>query len=131
MSGEQSAPMAEGMERRRTILVVEDEVLVRLAAASHLRDAGYTVIEAVNADEAMRVIASEPVDLMFSDVNLPGAVDGYDLAVRIAQEHPRLKVLLTSGRGAPQARTSIVPAYLGKPYKFSELGQRIADLLAE
>ena len=66
---------------QETILLVEDEVLVRMPIAQYLRDCGYKVIEAVNADEAMTVLLHREtaVDIVFSDIEMPGSVDGFGL----------------------------------------------------
>ena len=64
-------------DRAQTILIVEDETLVRMATAEHLRDAGYIVVEAATGEEAQAVLeAGVPVSLIFSDVNMPDAIDG-------------------------------------------------------
>ncbi|MEA2816833.1 MAG: hypothetical protein QOI93_4534, partial [Rhodospirillaceae bacterium] len=61
-----------------TILVVEDEILVRTVIAAYLRDCGFDVVEAGNADEAVRVLeAGIRIDIVFSDVNMPGSLDGF------------------------------------------------------
>ena len=67
---------------QETILVVEDDVLVRIPIAQYLRDCGYKVIEAVSADEAMTVLLHREivVDVVFSDIEMPGSVDGFGLA---------------------------------------------------
>jgi CheY-like chemotaxis protein len=66
-------------ENQKTILVVEDDVLVRMPISQYLRDCGYRVIEAVNADEAMAVLLHRetPIDLVFSDIEMPGSIDGF------------------------------------------------------
>ena len=91
--------LSSASERSLTILLVEDEVLIRMSLAWHLRDHGCQVIEAVHADEAMAILASAvPVDVLLTDVHLPGAMNGFALA-RWAQAHrPGLKVIITSGR---------------------------------
>src|SRR5258707_15324003 len=93
------SPSSEtGARTPPTILVVEDEVLVRIAAAEHLRAAGYAVIEAADAAEAVRLMGAAPsIDLVFSDVDMPGAMDGNGLRAWILRERPHIKVLLTSG----------------------------------
>src|SRR5262249_60223603 len=69
------------------ILFVEDEVLIRMAVADYLRDCGYRVIEAGNADEAIKVLCSnESVDVVCSDVQMPGSMDGFGLAQWIRRE---------------------------------------------
>jgi PleD family two-component response regulator len=75
----------------KRILVVEDEVLIRCLICDDLREAGFVVVEAENADEASSYLASgAPVDLIFSDVHMPGSMDGLDLARRIRNERPCL-----------------------------------------
>ena len=81
-----------------TVLVVEDEVLVRMAIADELRSAGYTVFEASNAHEALQVLRhSSDVRLIFTDIRMPGSIDGIKLARLIGSEYPALKIVLTSG----------------------------------
>ncbi len=122
------------LDRAHTILIVEDETLVRMATAEHLRDAGYTVIEAATGEEAQAVLeAGVAVSLIFSDVNMPGAVDGLALAAWAgAQSNPPV-VLLTSGVPdmLTQARTRCpnVRAYLTKPYVYEDLERSIRELL--
>ena len=88
--------MSDEREIQQTILVVEDEVLVRMPIAQYLRDCGYKVIEASNADEAMQVLLHQetPVDVVFSDIEMPGTVDGFGLANWIREHRPGLNVLL-------------------------------------
>jgi CheY-like chemotaxis protein len=90
-----------GYEReiRNGILVVEDEVLVRMVIADELRDAGYTVIEASNALEALELLRHNSVDvrLILSDVRMPGTMDGAALARTVRSEFPVTKIVLTSG----------------------------------
>ncbi|MFC5085869.1 response regulator [Microvirga arabica] len=82
-----------------TILVVEDEVLVRLVIADYLRECGYKVYEAVNAGEALEVLQSSrvPIDVVFSDVQMPGEIDGFGLARWVRANKPGVQVILTSG----------------------------------
>jgi len=111
-----------------TILVVDDVVLVRILAARQLRDAGFAVIEAGSADEAMRILdASVEVDLVFADVHLQGSsLDGFALARWIRDSKPGIKVLLTSGVVHSPGPDETV---LRKPYKHEELVRRIRTLL--
>ena len=80
-----------------TILVVEDEVLVRIVIAQYLRDCGYRVIETVNADEAVAVLklAEIVVDVIFTDIDMPGAMDGFGLASWARANCPGAEVILT------------------------------------
>jgi CheY-like chemotaxis protein len=83
----------------RTILVVEDEVLIRLSLSDYLRECGFTVLEAASGDEAIAVLRGrgDDVDLVFSDVQMPGETDGFALARWVRGHHPRIPVMLTSG----------------------------------
>ena len=81
----------------QTVLVVEDEVLVRMAISQQLRECGYHVVEATNADEALTVLQKRSVTLhiVLSDVEMPGSMDGVALAKWIRKNRPDLKVILT------------------------------------
>jgi len=130
MIGEREPESVAESNPRPTILIVEDEILVRMAIALQLRDAGYIVIEAADADEALRLVeTSDAIDLVFSDVNMPGQMDGEALGRWLRHNRPHIKLLLTSGAGWP----GVVPdriATIEKPYRFSDLERRIRELLA-
>jgi DNA-binding NtrC family response regulator len=118
-----------GAHRIATILVVEDDILTRMAAADHLRDGGHRVLEAANAEEARTLLrASEPIEVVFSDVNMPG-MDGIRLAQWIAKEFPDVKVVLTSGDLRNAAAARIAAHFLEKPYDLDALGRLIMQLL--
>lgn len=100
------------------VLVIEDEALIRTALAEELRYAGLTVVEAVSADEGWSYLqAGGRADLVFSDVHLPGSMDGLELARRVRKYYPDLHVVLTSGRVTHQDETE---KFLPKPYAFDE-----------
>jgi CheY-like chemotaxis protein len=119
----------------QTVLVVEDEILVRMVIGDYLRECGYRVIEAGNAAEALTVLqSSETVDIVFSDVQMPGDMDGFGLARWVRQNRPGLKVLLTSGnaRAAQTAGDLCEEGPLEvKPYHPQTIHSRIQRLLAE
>ncbi len=103
------APVAQS----KKVLVVEDDVMLRYVISEVLRDGGLTVVEAVNGDEALAYLrAGNTVDLVFSDIQMPGEVDGIHLAARIHSEFPATEVLLTSGNTHPDIHTPFV----AKPY---------------
>ena len=80
------------------MLVVEDETLTRLMLGAELEACGYRVIEAANADEALLILRGNPsVKLLFTDVNMPGVLDGLALAQLARAEHPGVKVIIASG----------------------------------
>ena len=113
----------------RTVLVVEDELLVRLAVAEELREAGMRVIEAGNADEAMKHLrAGNAVDLVFADIELPGSMNGLELARRLRTDFPDIKLLVTSGR-LPEPEATSAGAFIAKPYDIAEVVGRIRATL--
>lgn len=105
------------------VLVVEDEFFVRFAVAEALRDAGYTVVEAVNGDEALEIIeAGVPLDLVFTDVRMPGSIDGLALLDLIKRSRPDLPVLVTSGHADPMlAINGGAFQFVRKPYVLEAL----------
>jgi CheY-like chemotaxis protein len=118
--------------RVRAILVVEDEVLIRLVLADTLRDAGYAVVEAANGDEALAVLTSStPIDVVLTDVNMPGSLDGVGLGRYVRSTRPGLKVIIVSGRTAPTATVDAADAFLSKPYEPAHLLAAIDLLLSD
>lgn len=120
---------------QQTVLVVEDEVLVRLVIAEYLRECGYRVHEAANADEAVAMLKSPDVsvDIVFSDLIMPGSMDGFGLARWIRAHRPEIDVVLTSGidRSAEIAGTLCEAGpLLEKPYEPQRVVDRIKQLLA-
>jgi DNA-binding NtrC family response regulator len=126
--------VAEKTDTPETILVVEDDVLVRMPIAQYLRDCGYKVIEAVNADEAMVVLSHQetPVHLVFSDIEMPGATDGFGLAKWIREHRPGLVVLLagTVPRAVENAKELCEQGPVPKPYEAQVVHNQIRRLLA-
>jgi CheY-like chemotaxis protein len=116
--------------KRPTILVVEDEVLIRMMIADYLRLEDFIVIEAASADEALRVLeSSTPVDLLFTDVRMPGAVDGFTLIERARALKPDVKIVVTSGHAGAQLRGAAADWFVSKPYDLGQVLDRIARLL--
>ena len=93
------------------VLLVEDEVLVRLVACDGLEAAGFTVVEANDAQEALDVLASRSdIGVLFTDVNMPGALDGLDLAELVHLRWPHIKLVVTSGKISHPSRPRAEPA---------------------
>ncbi len=114
--------------RQPVVLVVDDEILVRSAIADYLRMAGYTVLEAASADEAIAVLTSrEPVNLVFTDIEMPGTIDGLELARVVHRQYPGVKMMLTSGRRSGTEAAELVGGgfFLKKPYRLAEVANRI------
>jgi PAS domain S-box-containing protein len=120
-----------------TILLVEDDALVRTYAAAQLRSLGYQVVAAENAQRAIEAVEQGCVpDLLFTDMIMPGGMNGRDLAEHLRQSRPGLKVLYTSGyaHGAIDGRpdsTGTVRHLLGKPYRRRGLATKVREVLDE
>jgi two-component system, response regulator PdtaR len=103
---------------RPVALVVEDEILIRLNAADLFEDLGFEAIEAANADEALAVLESRAdVRLLFTDIDMPGSMDGLRLAHAVADRWPPIALIVTSGH--VRVRAHEVPEgglFVGKPY---------------
>jgi CheY-like chemotaxis protein len=128
------ALLAEGPEEqagRRTILLVEDDILERLTTADELRGSGFVVIEAANADEALAILQTSPqIDLVITDVRMPGSVDGIGLAVAMRSSWPHLKVIVVSAEAPSWPSPGLADAFIGKPYDPARLVARARDVLA-
>jgi CheY-like chemotaxis protein len=93
------SPFPDPKERCPAVLVVEDEVLIRLVIADYLRECGFKVYEAATALEAIEILESDKaaIDLVFSDVRLPGEMSGFTLAQWVRKNRPGVPIVLTSG----------------------------------
>src|SRR5437868_6481172 len=81
------------------VLVVEDEMVLRMRAVDIVEDAGFTAVEAVNADEALSILESRSdISLLFSDIQMPGSMDGLKLAHAVHDRWPSIKIILVSGQ---------------------------------
>lgn len=128
---EQSWPLPGGQE---IVLVVDDEEALLELARETLQTLGYRVLTATSGKQALEVMAEEPgIDLLFSDVIMPGGLNGYELAEQAVANNPQLKVLLTSGYNDKvtenNAQTRFTADLLLKPYALAELAQRVRQLL--
>ena len=114
------------------VLVVEDEALIRMDAADRLTDAGYTVIQARNADDAIGILESRSdVKIVFTDVDMPGAMDGLKLARYVRGRWPPIKLVVTSGQVS--LTDSDLPnggRFLRKPYTTRHLTRTMAAVIA-
>lgn len=113
--------------QRRVVLIVEDELFVRLMAVDAIEDAGYAAVEAADADTALAMLDDRSdIDILFSDIKMPGALDGLALAAMVQERWPTLPIILTSGhlyRGDIDMPAAI--PFLQKPYRANAL---IAEL---
>ncbi|HUO88375.1 MAG TPA: response regulator [Rhizomicrobium sp.] len=128
--GEQAPLGHDGIARAPTILVVDDEALIRMAASDFLQECGFRVLEAANAREAVEMIRAYAVviDLVFSDVIMPGEMDGFGLAAWIGERYPAIPVILCSGdaRKAALAREMLArERFFAKPYDLEAVATTI------
>jgi two-component system, response regulator PdtaR len=123
------APEPKAQRRPARVLLVEDEPLVRMLLADELREAGLTVVEAATAGEALSFLAvSDEVDVVVTDIQMPGGMDGLELAARIRQTHPAIPIVLTSGN-PPPVNLSRVGPFLMKPYTLHQAVQVVVASL--
>ena len=112
--------------RDPVILVVEDEVLIRLSVSDFLRNAGYTVIEAGNARDALAVLNIRPdVALVVTDLHMAGAMQGVDLIREVRKTYPRIKLIAASA----YQNSERVEATVAKPYSLDRLLSVIESVL--
>jgi two-component sensor histidine kinase len=108
------------------VLVVEDEMMLRMRAVDIVEDAGFTAIEAVNADEALAILESRAdIELLFTDIQMPGSMDGLKLAHAVHKRWPSIKIILVSGK--------LTPTEVEKPAhsRFFEKPLEVKQMIAE
>jgi CheY-like chemotaxis protein len=128
------SPVLAPEQGNEVILLVEDDEAVRELNVEMLRELGYRVIEAADGAEALARLERVPnIRLLFTDVGLPGNLNGRQLADRALEEHPKLKVLFTTGyaRNAIMHQGRLDPGVqlLGKPFTMRALAAKIRELL--
>ncbi len=123
--------MSDAISPPVLILVVDDEAILRLIASDILEDSGFQVLEAEDATTALKVLAEHPnVRVLFTDINMPGALDGLDLARETHARWPAIKLVVTSGRPRPPAND--IPdsgRFVAKPYSPDRLVGEIRKAL--
>jgi DNA-binding NtrC family response regulator len=119
------------MAQKAVVLVVEDEPLIRFTTLDALEEVGHHVLEAGNADEAMVLFRNrEDIDIVFTDVNMAGSMDGIQLAQRIRAIRPSIGIIITSG--VVSLDPMLLPAntvFLPKPYQHDLLLSSIHEML--
>jgi CheY-like chemotaxis protein len=115
-----------------TILLIEDEFLIRMSTAAILEDEGYAVLEAGSADEAQSLLTAHPeIGIVVTDVQMPGSMDGFDLVALLHRDHPHIRILVTSGRSGLQHRQSGGQiSFLSKPYTAPALQKALSAFTA-
>ena len=126
--------MATDQQAQATILVVEDEPIVRMNTAEYLAEAGFRVVEASDGAEAIEALkADDTISGVFSDLQMPGAVDGYAVRRWIQENRPRVAVLLTSGVSNVMTAAGHLsqPRWIVfKPYDLRDVERRLRALLS-
>jgi len=124
------ASMTEG-DMQRTVLVVEDEVFIRMSAVAMLEDAGLSVLEAANSAEALVLLAQHfEICVMVTDVRLPGIMDGLALVSRACRDHPLIRAVVVSGNAtAAQAYNAGAAMFIAKPYPTLKLVEAVLGLV--
>lgn len=115
-----------------TVLVVEDETLVRMDMAMSLEDEGFLVLQAANADEAIALLDAHPeIRLMFTDIDMPGSMDGLKLAAAVRDRWPPVKIIVTSGHR--QLSDKLLPVegrFFSKPYDTTSVILTMREMIA-
>jgi two-component sensor histidine kinase/FixJ family two-component response regulator len=115
------------------VLVVEDEMMLRMRAVDIVEDAGFIPIEAVNADEALAILESRSdIDLLFTDIQMPGSMDGLKLAHAVHERWPSIKIILVSGKLTPtEAEKPIHSRFFGKPLEVKQMILEMQEMIGQ
>jgi two-component system, response regulator PdtaR len=124
--------MSSPGNKRVAVLVVEDEHLIRMDTASSLESLGFTVYEAANAADAIRCLeVHNEIRLIFTDVNMPGSMDGVALAHYVRTRWPPVKIMVTSGyKRIPDSDLPTAALFVAKPYYPKNIANQMSELIA-
>jgi two-component sensor histidine kinase/ActR/RegA family two-component response regulator len=116
---------------KTNVLVVEDEMVLRMRAVDIVEDAGFTAVEATNADQAISVLeARSDISLLFSDIQMPGSMDGLKLAHAVHERWPQIKIILVSGQITPSSDEKPENSrFFGKPIDSKEMIAELQDMI--
>jgi CheY-like chemotaxis protein len=133
-SGLEKVAFPDPKERTPAILIVDDEPLIRMAISDFLQECGFKTLEASDASEAVQMINSYAIvlDLVFSDIQMPGEMDGFGLATWIRQNRPQLPVILCSGDSKKSTLAHELcegEPFLAKPFDFKLVLAQIRQTL--
>ena len=114
-----------------TVLIVEDEMMLRMRAVDIVEDAGFTPIEAVNADDALAILESRPdIEMLFTDIQMPGSIDGLKLAYAVHERWPKIKIILVSGQlTLTDADKPADSRFFGKPLDVKAMISEMQDMM--
>src|SRR5258708_37190051 len=118
---------------KATVLVVEDEMLLRMRAVDIVEDAGFTPLEAVNGDDAFAILESRSdIDLLFTDIQMPGTMDGLKLAHAVHARWPSIKIMLVSGQVTPsETERPADSRFYGKPLEVKKMIAELQEMLGQ
>jgi CheY-like chemotaxis protein len=118
--------------KRAVVLIVEDELVIRLNAVEMIEEAGFEVVEAASADEAIAILESRlDITVVFTDIQMPGSMDGLKLAAAVRDRWPPIMIVATSGR--VKLGPGDLPKgsrFLQKPYSPAEITKTLRDLVS-
>ena len=122
--------MEQRIQTPATVLVVEDEILLRMCATEAMQDDGLSTFEADAGSDALTILDSHPeIQVVFTDINIHGAMNGLQLAQEVARKHPNVQVVITSGRRRPAiAEMPHGALFVPKPYPLEQLTGLVGQL---
>jgi CheY-like chemotaxis protein len=115
---------------KAVVLVVEDQALIRMSAVQMVEDAGFKVVEACNADEAIEILESRSdIRAVFTDINMSGSMDGWKLAHAIRGRWPPIHLIVTSGLYVPEkGQLPVKGLFIRKPYSTEQVTTALREL---
>ena len=118
---------------RQVVLIVEDEALVRMTAVDMIEEAGFDILEATNADEAILLLEARlDITVVFTDIEMPGSMNGLRLAEAVRGRWPPIKIIATSGdyvvRGGDLPSGGL---FLAKPYSLNQISSALREITAQ
>jgi len=121
----------ENIKLQYTVLIVEDEALIRMSSAATLEDAGFRILEAGSSAEALDMLMEyTDIDVLMTDVRMPGAMNGLDLVALVHRAHPDILSIVVSGNtSAEDASHAGAIGFLPKPYMAASLVRTVTDLI--
>ena len=118
---------------RQVVLIVEDEALVRMTAVDMIEEAGFEILKATNADEAILLLKARlDITVVFTDIEMPGSMNGLRLAEAVRDRWPPVKIIATSGHYV--VRDGDLPSgglFLAKPYSLSQISSALREITAQ
>src|SRR5580693_1723675 len=125
--------MVPGQSAARAVLIVEDEMLLRMRAVDMVEDAGFTAVEAINADDAIAVLESRSdIELLFTDIQMPGSMDGLRLAYAVHERWPLIKIILVSGQlKLTDGDRPADSRFFGKPLDVKQMIATMQDMMGK